>query len=563
MMIKVEQFVKGEVTMGKKKEHPMFEKMIADLRRGMLSRREFLRLSALLGVSAGVSASVAGLPMAKKARAATPKRGGVLKVAAQIQKVAHPAQFSWIQPANIFRQVAEYMTLTGPDNITRPLLLENWEVSDDLKTWTLNLRKGVTFNNGDPFVADDVVFTMGQWLNEDMKSSLYGLIGGYLSANDVEKVNEHQVKLHLSRPEIAVPEHLHHFPALVLNHRTFEGDFLKAPHGTGPYTLQKYTEGEVAVLKARTDYWQQGADGKPLPYLDGMQFIDLGSDQAPLIAALKAGEVDLLDNSDNPSPAVMKAVRDDENVRVLPVSTAQTRVMRMRVDQDPWKDNRVRLALKLCQNREKILALAFQGEGTLGQDVHVHPNHPEYCPIETPAYDPQKAKQLLAEAGFPDGLKITLSVCGQWLDVVRYAEVLKEDARAGGFDISIDTMSATQYWEKWTELALGLTPWTHRPLGTMVLNLAYVADADGNPVAWNESRWVDKEFSDLLNQANGILDADERRKIFCKLEKIQQERGSIGIAYWMNIWLCINKRVMGVEVHPTLYMQFNNAWLNA
>ncbi len=549
--------------MGEKTSHPYFERMLADLREGNLSRREFLRLSALLGVSAGAAASVAGLPMAKASFAAAPKRGGVLRIASQIQKVAHPAQFSWIQPANIFRQVAEYLTLTGPDNITRPLLLEGWEASDDLKTWTLLLRKGVKFNNGDSFVADDVVFTMNQWLNEDTKSSLYGLIGGYLSAGGIEKVDDQKVKLHLNRPEIALPEHLHHFPALILNHRTFEGDFLKAPHGTGPYTLEKYSEGEVAILKARADYWQTGADGKPLPYLEGMRFIDLGSDQAPLISALKSGEVDLLDNSDNPDPAVMKSVQGEKHIRVLPASTAQTRVLRMRVDQDPWKDNRVRTALKLCQNREKILALAFQGEGLEGQDVHVHPNHPEYCPIETPGYDPKKSKKLLAEAGFPNGLKIELSICGQWIDVVRYAEVLKEDARPGGFDIQIKSMSASQYWEQWTEVSLGVTPWTHRPLGTMVLNLAYVADQDGKPAAWNETRWVDAEFSELLSQANGILDAKERSKVFCKLEKIQQERGSIGIPYWMNVWLCVNKRVMGVEAHPTLYMQFNNAWLNA
>ena len=103
--------------------------------------------------------------------------------------------------------------------------------------------------------------------------------------------NKYQIKLHLKKPEIAVPVHFFHYPAIIVNHKTFEGDFLKAPVGTGPYTIEKYKEGEIAVLKARKDYWQKGADGKPLPYLDGMEFIDMGGDQAPQIAALKSGAV--------------------------------------------------------------------------------------------------------------------------------------------------------------------------------------------------------------------------------------------------------------------------------
>ncbi len=95
----------------------------------------------------------------------------------------------------------------------------------------------------------------------------------------------------------------------------------------------------------------------------------------------------------------------------------------------------------------------------------------------------------------------------------------------------------------------------------MILNLGYVGDAKGKPVAWNESRWVDQEFSQLLSEANATLDVEKRRQIFCKLEEIQMERGSIGIAYWMNTWMCANKKLMDVEAHPNLYMLFNEGWL--
>jgi peptide/nickel transport system substrate-binding protein len=235
----------------------------------------------------------------------------------------------------------------------------------------------------------------------------------------------------------------------------------------------------------------------------------------------------------------------------------------MRVDLKPWSDNRVRTALKLCQHREKILALAYFGQGMIGQDMHVSPKHPEYCPVDTPKYDPEKAKQLLAEAGYPNGLDVNLAVGSGWKEIVRYAEILKQDAAAAGFRINIQTMPNSQYWEKWTEVDLGITTWAHRPLGTMVLNLGYTADDAGKPAPWNETRWVDEEFSTLLKEANGTLDLEKRRQIFCKLEKIQQERGSIGNAFYINVWTVTTKRVQNVQAHPSLYLKLGSAWLNA
>jgi peptide/nickel transport system substrate-binding protein len=541
--------------------HPYIHELIDQYEKDKLTRREFLRYATLLGLSVGVASSLIGLPRPGSIFAGRVRRGGTLRVSSSIQKVTHPAQFSWVAPSNQLRQVAEYLTVTDNNNITHPQLLKNWEASDDLKTWTLNLRQGIKFNNGDEFTADDVVFTMNQWLNKDVGSSILGMVGSYLSPVGIEKADRYQVKLHLRKPEIAVPEHLFHYPALVLNHRTFEGDFIKRPHGTGPYTLEVYREGERCVIKRRNDYWQKGPDSKPLPYMDSMEFIDMGREMAPQIAAIKAGEIDMIDLGDAGGTDVYQALKDDPNINVMPSTTGQTRLLRMRVDLKPWTDNRVRMALKLCQHREKILALAYFGQGLQGQDFHVYPNHPEYCVKPIPKYDHERAKQLLKEAGYPNGLEVNLAVGSGWTDIVRYAEVLKQDAAPAGFRINIKTMPTSQYWEKWTEVDLGITPWTHRPLGTMVLNLAYSADDKGKPVPWNETRWVDEEFSQLLEKANGTLNVDERRKIFCDLEEIQITRGSIGIAWWRNVWTVTRNRVQDAESHPTLYMLFNKVWL--
>ena len=153
--------------------------------------------------------------------------------------------------------------------------------------------------------------------------------------------------------------------------------------------------------------------------------------------------------------------------------------------------------MKMCQDREKILQLGYYGEGDLSIDAHVAPIHPEYCVKPIPAYDPEGAKQLLAEAGYPDGLKVTL-VSKNDESEPEIAQALKEMAAPGGFDIELDITDPGGYWDRWTEVDLGITSWTHRPLGIMVLPLAYTADKDGTPVAWNETRWVDDEFITLL-----------------------------------------------------------------
>jgi peptide/nickel transport system substrate-binding protein len=575
--------------------HPYVPELQESLRKGDISRREFLRYATLLGLSLGSATALAACaqptpvpptagpptavpPTAAPAKAIEPtaapkptaapvaagaiKRGGKLICASRVQKVTHPAQFSWVSASNQLRQVAEYLTYTDKDNITHPYLLDSYKPSDDLKTWTLNLRKGLKHNNGDEFNANDVVFTMSEWFKKDVGSSIAGLMS-YMDANGIEKKDDYTVVLHLNRGEIGVPEHLFHYPALMLNSRTFQGDFLKAPHGTGPYTLDTYTVGERVLLKARKDYWQKGADGQPLPYLDQMEFIDMGDDTSAWMAAIKGGQVDYLDLADNVSPDFYNGLKDDPNVTVIGMPTGITRVMRMRVDLDPWKDNRVRQALKLCQNREKILSLAYFGQGVQGGDFHVYPKHPEYCDKPVPKYDPAKAKQLLADAGYPNGLDIKLAVGSGWPDIVAYAQVLKEDAAAAGFRITVDAMPNSQYWDKWTEVDLGVTPWTHRPLGTMILNLAYTADDKGKPVAWNESRWVDDEFSKLLQQANATIDVEKRRQIMCQLEQIQMDRGSVGIAWWMNIWTIYRKNVQAIPGHPTYYMLFNEVWKSA
>src|SRR5215207_445675 len=176
--------------------HPAVPDFQEQLRQGRISRREFLRTVTLLGVSAPAAyilAACGGAPVQPGTQAATAapaaaptaapaaaeataapaaavggiKRGGVLKVGVQVPAVDHPARFSWVFDSNEFRQVYEYLTETGSDNITRPYLLEKWDVNDTLVVWTLHLRKGIKWSNGDEFTSEDVLFNFKEWLKPE------------------------------------------------------------------------------------------------------------------------------------------------------------------------------------------------------------------------------------------------------------------------------------------------------------------------------------------------------------------------------------------------------------
>lgn len=551
------------------KIHPAIPEAYNQLQQGRISRRDFIKFATLLGLSAGTAVvaancAPAATPVAPPPAAATLApvvteavskitRGGTFTRAMELQQIDHPARFSWVQQANVVRHVAEYLTETGSDNITRPYLLEKWEASDDVKTWTLFLRKDVKFNNGDPFNADDVMFNFEQWLSPDVGSSMISQLSYLRGMQDVEKVDDYTIRLHLQEGNIGVPEHLFHYPANIV-HRSFEGDFIKQPIGTGPFTLDEYTEAERAVLKRRNDYYRKGEDGDLLPYLDEIIYVSMSKDAA--VAAVQSGQVDA---TYQPRVSDWIALKDMPNMQVLVAPTAVTSVLRMRVDVDPWTDVRVRNALKMSQDREKILQLGYYGQGDLGIDAHIAPVHPEYCEKPIPKYDPEKAKALLAEAGHPNGIKVTLATKND-LEEPEVAAALKEQAAVSGIDITLDITEPGGYWDRWTEVDLGLTSWTHRPLGTQTLRLGYTSDADGVPGEWNETRWVDKEFEDLLSQAEATLDVEARTQIMCKIEDIFWERGPIGIAYWKNVWNIVPKTFKNIEAHPTEYDLLTEVW---
>jgi peptide/nickel transport system substrate-binding protein len=558
--------------------HPYIPELQEQYRQGKVSRREFMRMSALLGLSlsgimsflascspAGEAATSTSAPATMAATAvpptavpatatavpvaAGPKRGGVLTLVNNCQRMDDIATVQWAQ-YDIYRNVAEFLAVTNQDNITVPWLLERWEPSDDLKTWDLFLNKGIKFNHGPELTADDVVFNFKRWLDPDTGSATAGLMGGYLSGDNVEKVDDYTVRLHLDSPQVAIPEHLYHYNNAIMP-KDFEPPWTDKPVGTGPYTLDEFLPEERAVLSRREGYWRMGADGEPLPYMDGIRFVYLGGETAAAVAALSTGEIDLTAIN----AATLDALEGVPGITIASAVSSYTHVIRMRADKAPFDDVNVRNAIKACQDRDQILEATYRGYGALGADFHVAPIHPEYCDKPIPERDIEKAKALLAEAGYPDGLEVSMAVINTDPNITM-AQLLKSQCAPAGININLDMMPSSLYWEQWMDVDFGITSWAHRPLAIMTLGLAYKTG-----VAWNETHWSNARFDELLAEAEGTFDVDQRRELMCEIETIMEEEGPVCIPCWFASLDAHRNRVQNYRSAPIMTM-LDEVWLD-
>jgi len=543
--------------MGDGNQHPMIAGLRAQLAAGRLARRDFLRLATLLGVSAGAAAAMAGIAAAPRALAGSRDGGGRLVLGAQVQPLDDPHALAWLAPANVVHQVCEPLTRTGFDNITRPHLLRGWRAAPDLKTWDLYLRDDVTWRSGRRFVADDVVWNLRRLLDPATGSSALGLMRGYMLADKmqsgeqgtvavprlwdagaIEKVDDFHVRLNLKNPQVAVPEHLFHYTNVMMDPEE-GGRFGVGTNGTGPFSLEEYRVGERALLRARSD---AGAGGRH-PRLDELLLLDLGDEGSAAAAALVSGQVDGLVRCDY---AVAEGLASHAELQVHRTRTAATAMLQMKVDQRPFDDPRVRRALRLAVDVEAVTRLALRGFGEPAEHHLVAPVHPCYVPLPPLRCNPQAARSLLAEAGYPEGLDLTIT-CKSWPQWELHAvEAMVEQYAAAGIRCGIELLPPAHFWEVWDKVPLAFVEWAPRPLGFMLLDLTMRSG-----VPWNATGFADPELDTLLDQVEAEVEVAARRPLMARIEAIMQERGPVVQPAWLSVVTVMSRRVGGFRLHPT------------
>ena len=527
-------------------------------RRGSaLQRREFIALASTMGASAATAYGMLGLAAPPRAHAQT-QPGGTLRVAMTIPYIDDPRFFSANHMGNVARQFCENLVRWERDFSLSPYLLEGWEVNEDATEYILRLRRGVTWNHGKRFHAEDVVYNYTRWCERDAEdnsvatrmSALIDESSGKAKTGAITKLDDYTVRLRLNRADVSLIASAVDYTTLLV-YRDFDkkgGDLAQRPIGTGPFELVSLEVNARAEVRRRADNkWWKGT-----PPLDGVVWTDYGLDPESEIAAWEADDIDLnYETSGNTITAL-----DALGLRKSETITATTYVVRMNLDNYPYDNPQLRKAVQLAVDNNILLRIGYHNRGELAENHHVGPMHPEYFELPRQRANLRKARRYLRQAGqrFHQFNLISLDKD----DPRNAANSVAAQMRKAGMNVKRTVLPEEKFWSNWSAYPFSLTEWNGRPLGVQVLALAY---RSGEP--WNETAYSNPRFDALLDQALSTPKADQRRELMASLEKMIQDASIIIQPFWRSLCSHANPRVKNYAMHQTFEQQFDDTYLEA
>lgn len=502
-----------------------------------LSRRNFLKVFA-----AGAAGTVGSIALGPLAGLTVAQESGTLRVAWLTPATLDPSAASGDSEIAFLNAVYDYLINTDSSSNLVPALASSWELSDDGLQYTLQIRDDATFHDGSALTVDDILWTI-EW-HREVESTTAGL----LSAATFEAGEGNSLVITL---ENTAPDFLYNLAdnKLVILKSGAEG-IGETFNGTGAFVLQEYLPGDRAIFSANENYWG-GA-----PSIATLEFIFFDDQQAG-ISAVQGGLADAILRLDNAS---FIGFAGDTNFTTTDIPTSGHHLVRIRADIEPGNDVRVRQAFKLATDRDAIWQRVQVGYGAVGKDSPIGPVWGSYFldDVEVPARDPEAAAALLADAGYPDGLDMTLHVpnSGSFPDL---ASTLAAQWEEAGIRVEIQLEDENGYYaEDWLTTTLGVTGWGNRPSPQIYLDLAYESTAQ-----WNESHYSNPRVDELIVLARTSVDQDERTAAYREIQQIMLDEGPIIVPYFFAQFMVTGAGVAGVELQPFAgRTRFNTAAIN-